>query len=1268
MTPEEFLAATEPGAPKPSAGAPPGVPSSGRTPAQRFLDATGPDVKSQRTMDGDTLEGSSAGSPLTTNYRFAGIDAPESAQSGGAASQAFLDKMIKENGGKIRVGSSVQDIHGRTASVLHAGSKNLNLELVRAGHAQVYDQYLKDLDPPLQKAMLDARDEAQRERRGMWAQDGDPNQDPELFRREQAAKGLSMSDGHMKRPRADGNSVMTPAEYLKATDPPLDPDGPENPRMPRYGAAPDHAPQISGQNQYAPESGFLEHALGGLDYLGNISRSTIAGYAQSGGSGAAALAYGKQAYNKQRETTSNQMKDAVTRELGAKHPVRFGKDDGVFDLGDVGDVGVNLAIDIFTDPVTLLTEGAGRLAKSSGFLGKGAAEYKLFQQGTEEAAAARRAARGAEGVAEVGQAADAAVGAKAAAVDMKPILEQMAVHQKGVEAAQAAGDAAAESAHTAALRESALEFQKGLDVGQGAAATGDAAGGGIAKAVADAAPVIDPERAALTSAAKTWMYGKQAAGAALGGAYGLGASDQNSKPWERALDAGLGAAVGAFAGKGIEAVAPVLRDAADSMTNKYATWTRGSKFGNFASQRMLAIDGFDKRKEIAEMIRQGRLQALSHLEEGDRLQASLMMQDLKTKTIEMRNKLFAEHGIEDGTAEANESMRMINDHMSNVVLPQLAENRAPEIVQAVKDWGQHNDDVIQKLNSEAFGIHTPGEINEAVNNGKGIVGLRFHIDDVYKVKEFEGAEKHLIDFETKIEKAMSEMRADSGLSRDESYAIYAEKFAGKFLNKAEKQAMELVREYHQTAPIQGYMGKVEKGLHAFDSLTNFIKGHFLYNSLSWVKNNYFDNMMKAYVENGLPGIVGSATTGAIRDGVSRDVWRLLRGNISMDYKAEHFASALKHGVLDNPQYKSIASEMARDFLFAPGKIAKANDSQLAKYIKNTGEVFRDKNPLMKLMSMSGSYMESTARMMTYVQTLEKLKANPLLAKAVPEAVERMAASIVKKTFFDYGNVTALEKATIKRLVPFYSFYSKNIPYWIQATFDPERAARVLNLEKLRTSIGTTPTGIQQKGMSPYVANNAPRSLGKDSHGNERFMISPSTSYMDALKMVSPKDMSSQAVEKGNPIPKMLYQLMSGNDLFSGDALYASQQPGGKKFLFSRGFKWYAAKEALTHLGFDPEGTVQSMLGTGGVKVDHGGNPYTTSNMTTVLDTILSTLYPMGAIDQIAGHIGKVGYDKESLDETLFNRVLPFTKVKVSPAYARMVRMRKAAEDRKAKEP
>ena len=126
-----------------------------------------------RIADGDTVTVSDGTSQK--KIRFCGIDAPEKSQPLGAESKATLEKLLKGvDAQNVQIDEVERDRYGRSVSevfIAHESEadsdKFVNAEMVRAGMAYVYRQYLKSC--PNASALELAEEEAKRSRRGVWS-------------------------------------------------------------------------------------------------------------------------------------------------------------------------------------------------------------------------------------------------------------------------------------------------------------------------------------------------------------------------------------------------------------------------------------------------------------------------------------------------------------------------------------------------------------------------------------------------------------------------------------------------------------------------------------------------------------------------------------------------------------------------------------------------------------------------------------------------------------------------------------------------------------------------------------------------------------------------------------------------------------------------------------------------------------------------------------------------------------------------------------------
>jgi endonuclease YncB( thermonuclease family) len=114
-----------------------------------------------RVADGDTISVLDANNDQH-KIRLHGIDAPERDQPHGKAASRALSSMVAD---KI-VGIAVKDTddYGRTVGVVYLDGVNINLEMVKAGHAWWYSHYSgRDRD------LSTAEQQARQAKLGLWA-------------------------------------------------------------------------------------------------------------------------------------------------------------------------------------------------------------------------------------------------------------------------------------------------------------------------------------------------------------------------------------------------------------------------------------------------------------------------------------------------------------------------------------------------------------------------------------------------------------------------------------------------------------------------------------------------------------------------------------------------------------------------------------------------------------------------------------------------------------------------------------------------------------------------------------------------------------------------------------------------------------------------------------------------------------------------------------------------------------------------------------------
>ena len=123
-----------------------------------------------RVTDGDTVK--VAGNDEKMIIRLVGIDAPETSKKKNEPGQPFSRKSTKYLASlvlnkSVEVKSYGTDRYGRILGVMFVGDKNVNLEMVKAGLAEVYRG--KPADGLDLEPYWNAEAEAKKAGTGMWA-------------------------------------------------------------------------------------------------------------------------------------------------------------------------------------------------------------------------------------------------------------------------------------------------------------------------------------------------------------------------------------------------------------------------------------------------------------------------------------------------------------------------------------------------------------------------------------------------------------------------------------------------------------------------------------------------------------------------------------------------------------------------------------------------------------------------------------------------------------------------------------------------------------------------------------------------------------------------------------------------------------------------------------------------------------------------------------------------------------------------------------------
>lgn len=116
--------------------------------------------KVMRVIDGDTIDVLLASGRI--RVRLHGVDAPERNQPGGGASTKWLTQQLGNQAVQLEPVS--QDQYERMVAVVHRDGRNINQDLVKAGHAWAYRRYMRRSE----RELCSMEERARRARVGLW--------------------------------------------------------------------------------------------------------------------------------------------------------------------------------------------------------------------------------------------------------------------------------------------------------------------------------------------------------------------------------------------------------------------------------------------------------------------------------------------------------------------------------------------------------------------------------------------------------------------------------------------------------------------------------------------------------------------------------------------------------------------------------------------------------------------------------------------------------------------------------------------------------------------------------------------------------------------------------------------------------------------------------------------------------------------------------------------------------------------------------------------
>lgn len=460
-----------------------------------------------------------------------------------------------------------------------------------------------------------------------------------------------------------------------------------------------------------------------------------------------------------------------------------------------------------------------------------------------------------------------------------------------------------------------------------------------------------------------------------------------------------------------------------------------------------------------------------------------------------------------------------------------------------------------------------------------MVGFGFHQADLYDKRAFE-ASKNIFnksDAKTGFKRGVKAGESDAvqrlideGVPPREAYervtSIYADQASKNFLTEVEKEARAIVTQGREASSNMG-LGKLSQ---INEALTSSWKKKVLYLNAGWVKMNYWDNVMKTFIERGWGDAFKTARLGGMSTKMSKQIESVFSGNPSTILD-DRSMELIKYDVLGGGVYQDLADLTTTEakLRFSPDSKAMAGDGSVPGKIANLIRTGTDKameapgiKQVQNVTKTYGQQFEWNARAVTFDSIVNFLegkaaKEGKEITPELADSIRKEASSAVKDIFYDYGKLRAVEQEMARKIVPFYSFASKNLEYWSGKLVDPQATGRINQVVRGVESTGSSATRDEEYGQSissenNYLQKGMPRKL-KGDDDSVVYASAPKLSMFDALNwMTNPGEGFKQSF---SPFIKGLNDMfITKRDTFSGQPMDPEANPfGGKNYIGQKGY-------------------------------------------------------------------------------------------------------------------
>ena len=189
------------------------------------------------------------------------------------------------------------------------------------------------------------------------------------------------------------------------------------------------------------------------------------------------------------------------------------------------------------------------------------------------------------------------------------------------------------------------------------------------------------------------------------------------------------------------------------------------------------------------------------------------------------------------------------------------------------------------------------------------------------------------------------------------------------------------------------------------------------------------------------------------------------------------------------------------------------------------------NKAIEIGKRTGEALENNARIANFLDGLNK------------GMTPAEAAARVKKTLFDYSDLTEAEQAVFKRLMPFYTWTRKNIPFQVEGMIKHPGKYKAVDTLRQEIEAAVDKEDKNERYLASWMVENYPTKVKVDEKTGEAryFIMGGWLPAADVWKLAAaPKRV---VVDNLHPALKILYEMTSANkegyvtDLFTGQQLH-----------------------------------------------------------------------------------------------------------------------------------